>query len=59
MRVNPASMARWLRWLYALMAVVAIAIAAVAASHGRYGSALLNFVLAGVWVALLLRLRGR
>jgi hypothetical protein len=57
--LRAAAVARWLRWLYAVLVVVSVGITVFAALHSRYGSAVLNAVLAVIWVALLLRLRGR
>ena len=57
--LRAAAVARRLRWLYAVLAAVSVGIAVFAALHGKYGSAALNAVLAAIWVALVLRLRGR
>ncbi len=57
--MRPAAVARWLRWLYALLAALSVAIAIAALLRGQYGSAAINAVITVIWVALLLRLRGR
>jgi hypothetical protein len=57
--LRAAVVARRLRWLYAVLAAVSVGIAVFAGLHGKYGSAALNAVIAAIWVALLLRLRGR
>ncbi len=57
--MRAAAVARWLRRLYALLAAVSSAVTIAAGLRGQYGSAALNAVITVIWVALLLRLRGR
>jgi hypothetical protein len=57
--MTPANIARYLVWLYAALALFAFAITVSAAAHRQYGTAVLNAVLTGVWIALLVRLRQR